>query len=428
MGKTRAVIVSGARTPFVRAFNEYMKLDSIALGVKAVDGLLKKTRIPLKEINALYWAGVIFPTGYPNIGREILLDLKMPPETEGVTVTRACSSSLFSITMAVAAIERGEIDVAIAGGGDSVSNTEVALPKKLTQALAPVAMRKNSTFQDWMHVIMQLAPFTDLLPSAPRVAERSTGQLMGEAAEEMSSRNGISRKDQDLFAFESHRKAAKAISSGRFADEVISVDTPDGKTVYSDTMVRGDISMEKLSALKPVFSKTGTVTAGNSSALTDGAAAILVMSEEKARELGFTPLAAFRSWDYVGVDPRDQLLIGPSISMPRALKKAGLNIGDIDIVDIHEAFAGQVLAVLKVLQSKSFAEMKLGLEKAVGEIDPEKLNLHGGSISIGHPFAATGARMVMTVANELHKSKKNTALLGICAAGGLGAAAVLESI
>jgi acetyl-CoA acyltransferase len=185
--------------------------------------------------------------------------------------------------------------------------------------------------------------------------------------------------------------------------------------------------VEKLGKLRPVFKRDGTLTAGNSSALTDGAAAVLLMSEDKASALGFVPLARFASWSYVGVDPADQLLIGPALAMPLALERAGYELGDVDLVDMHEAFAAQVLSVLKALGSSEFARLRLGRERAIGAIDPACLNVHGGSIALGHPFAATGARMVTTMANELRAKNQRTALLGICAAGGLGAAAVLEN-
>jgi len=243
----------------------------------------------------------------------------------------------------------------------------------------------------------------------------------------MARRNEISRESQDEFAVRSHHRAAAAIASGRFDSEIIPVETEHGR-VHHDTLVRADTSVEKLQRLRPVFAKNGTLTAGNSSPLTDGAAAVLLMSEEKARALGYTPLAAIRSWSYVGVDPADQLLMGPAIAMPKALERAGMKLSDIDLVDMHEAFAAQVLSVQKMLASKSFAKLRLGRDEAFGEFDPETFNVHGGSVSLGHPFAATGARMVTTVANELHQSDKQTALLGLCAAGGLGAGAVLERV
>jgi acetyl-CoA acyltransferase len=277
-------------------------------------------------------------------------------------------------------------------------------------------------------VLSQLMPITEVLPKMPKIAERTTGEVMGEAAERMATRNEISREAQDELAVRSHHRAAAAIRSGHLREEIFNVTTPEGKTVHADTLVRADTSVEKLAKLKPVFAKNGSLTAGNSSPLTDGAAAVLLMSEEKAKALGYTPKAAFRSFSYIGVDPSDQLLMGPALAMPKALDRAGMQLSDIDMIDMHEAFAAQVLAILKMLESDAFAKARLGRDKAVGHVDPDKLNLYGGSVSIGHPFGATGARMVNTVANELSRGARKTALLGICAAGGLGAAAVMEAV
>jgi acetyl-CoA acyltransferase len=421
----RAVVVAGVRTPFVRAFAEYLKLDTIALADVAVRGLLDKTRLARKEIDSIVWGGVILPGMAPNVGREIALDLELPASVEARTVTRACASGLQAITDAVAMIERGESDVAIAGGSDSTSNAEIKLPQKVVHAAAPLVFGKGSP-ADVLGLISKLMPISELLPRVPKIAERTTGQVMGEAAEEMAKRNEIPREAQDELAVRSHHRAAAAIASGRFADEIVPVET-EGKRVYTDTIVRADTSVEKLSKLKPAFAKDGTLTAGNSSALTDGASAVLLMSEEKAKALGYTPLARVASWSYVGVDPADQLLMGPALAMPKALDRAGLRLAEIDLVDMHEAFAAQVLSVLKMLASDGFARARLGKDKAVGTLDPARLNVHGGSIAIGHPFGATGARMVTTMANELHRTGKRTALLGICAAGGLGAAAILEN-
>lgn len=423
----RAVIVSGARTPFVRAFTGYTRMDSIALADAAVRGLLERTGLPGVQVQAIVWGGVILPSVAPNIAREIALDLALDPGCEGHTVTRACASGLQAVTSAVAAIERGEYDIMIAGGSDSTSNAEVKLPQSVVHAAAPLALGKPKP-KDYLSAIRQLAPFTDILPSRPKIAERTTGEVMGESAEKMARIHGISRADQDEFAARSHHRAAAAIASGRFDDEVLRVRTPEGIEIDRDGLVRGDTSVEKLSKLKPVFAENGTVTAGNASPLTDGASAVLLMSEEKAAALGYRPLAAFRSWSYVSVDPTDQVLIGPAISMPRALDKAGMSLGDIDFVDIHEAFAAQTLSVLTALASDEWAKTRLDRDSAVGEVDIDRLNVHGGSVSLGHPFGATGARMVTTMANELARTGKNAALLGICAAGGIGASAVLERV
>lgn len=423
----RAVIVDGVRTPFVRAFGEFLEMDTIELGKAAVLGLLAKTRLDRKLVESVVWGGVILPQGAPNLAREIALDLGFRPEAEGMTVTRACASGLQAITLAVNAIERGEADVVIAGGSDSTSNAALQMPRSFMRKVAPVAMNKKAGVADYFGVLAKLSP-KDLVPTSPDIRERSTGELMGESAERMAERNEIAREAQDLLAYNSHQRAAAAIADGRLAPEIAVVETPRGERVHADGLVRGDTALEKLAKLKPAFKKGGTLTAGNSSALTDGASAVLVMSEEAARALGYTPLAAFRSWAYVGVDPADQLLIGPAIAMPKALERAGLELSDITYVDIHEAFAAQVLCVTKMLASDAWAQQRLGRDKAVGEVAPAKLNVLGGSVALGHPFAATGARMVTSMAHQLHRNGGGTALLGICAAGGLGAAAVLEAV
>ncbi|MGE0791135.1 MAG: acetyl-CoA C-acyltransferase [Sandaracinaceae bacterium] len=423
----RAVIVGGIRTPFVKAFGKLLKHDTIALGDSAVSSLLARTELDPKEIDGIVWGGVILPGMAPNVAREIALDLRLPHSVEAFTVTRACASGLQAVTSAASAIERGDADVMIAGGSDSTSNAEIKLPQKVVHAMAPLAFGK-ATPADMLGVMSQLVPLNEVLPKMPKIAERTTGQVMGEAAEEMARRNGVTREEQDELAERSHHRAAAAIRSGRFDLEVAPFDGTSGDRVHVDDLVRADTSMEKLAKLRPVFAKDGTLTAGNSSPLTDGAAAVLLMSEEKAKALGYRPKAAFRSWSYVGVDPADQLLMGPAIAMPRALEKAGMTLADVDLVDMHEAFAAQVLAVLKMLASRAFAEERLGRSEAVGEVDPEILNVHGGSVAIGHPFGATGARIVTTMANELTLEDRETALIGICAAGGLGAGAVLERI
>ena len=423
----RAVVVGGARTPFVRAFGSFISLDSIDLGVAAVKGLLDRTGVKHSDIDAIVWGGVVLPSAAPNLAREIALDIGLPHSVEGMTVTRACASGLQAITTAVSMIERGDADVVIAGGSDSTSNGELKMPQSFVRKVAPVAMNRKSSTMDYLKLLTRLK-VKDLMPSTPKIAERSTGQVMGESAEEMAGRNDISRESQDEFAVLSHHRAAAAHESGRFANEIVPVTTPKGETVYTDEIVRGDTTIEKMAKLRPAFAKNGSLTAANSSSLTDGAAGVLIMTEDKAKELGFTPLAAFKSWSYIGVDPADQLLMGPAIAMPKALDKAELTLDDIDVIDMHEAFAAQVLSVVKMIESDSFAQRRLGKDAAVGKIDRNKLNIYGGSIALGHPFAATGARMVLTMANELATTDKRTALLGICAAGGIGAGAVMESV
>jgi len=424
--KRRAVIIAGVRTPFVRAFSEFLKMDTIALGVEAAGALLKKTELPRKEIDGVMWGGVIFPGLAPNVGREIVLDLGLPVSATGMTCSMACTSGLRAITLAASAIERGEADVMIAGGSDSTSNTEINLPQKVVHAMAPLAFGK-ATPADMLGVLAQLMPITEILPKMPKIAERTTGEVMGEAAEKMGRRHEITREEQDAFAVASHHRAAEAIASGRLQEEIATVQTPEGKKVFADTMVRGDTSVEKLAKLRPVFARKGTLTAGNSCPLTDGASAVLLMTEDKAKALGYKPLVRLVDWTFAGVDPADRLLMGPAIAMPRVLDKAGLTLQQMDFVDIHEAFAAQVLSITKMMASDAFARTYLGQDKAAGEVDPAKLNVHGGSIALGHPFGATGARMTTTMAYELNKTGKQYALIGICAAGGLAVGAILEN-
>lgn len=426
--RSRAVIVGGVRTPFLRAFGAYTKMDTIALSVATVKALLERHTIANSEIDAVVWGGVILPGGAPNIAREIVLDLGLPRTIEASTVTRACTSGMLAITQAVAAIERGEADVVIAGGSDSTSNAEVKMPQSFVHKTAPVLMSSKAGVMDYFKLLGQISPRKDLVPQRPQIRERSTGELMGEAAERMVKVWGVSRAEQDAFTVQSHARASAAVASGRFASEIAPITTPDGKVVEKDNILRADTSLEKLAKLRPVFAKDGSLTAGNSSGLTDGAAAVLLMSEEKARALGLTPLAAVESWSYDAVDPADQLLIGPAVSMPRALDRAGLTLGDIDLIDIHEAFAGQVLCVLRALASEDFAKKYLGKDQATGTLAPEAINVRGGSVALGHPFGATGARMITTMANELHQSGKDTALLSICAAGGQSGAVLLRAV
>jgi acetyl-CoA acyltransferase len=252
---------------------------------------------------------------------------------------------------------------------------------------------------------------------------------MGESAEKMAQVNAIARRDQDQFAYLSHSRAAAAWESGRFDGEVMHVAVPPryAKVSAKDNIVRKDTTVEALGALRPVFDRRyGTITAGNASPLTDGAAALVMMSEEKAKALGIVPLGYLRSYAYAALDPRDQLLQGPAYAAPIALDRAGLRLEDMDLVDMHEAFAAQVLSNLKAFASKSFAEKELGRAEPMGEVDPAKLNVNGGSIALGHPFAATGARMILQTLRELDRRKGQHALLTVCAAGALGAAVVLE--
>lgn len=422
----RAVIVGGKRTPFFKAFGPLVELDAIDLGKTAVSATLSSLELGASQVDAVFWGTVIIPPASPNVAREIALDC-LTARAEAMTVSRACASGLQAITSAAAAIERGEADVVVAGGSDSTSNAAIPLPPGFIRKMGPVLMGGKAGPGDILSAAARLNWAHDVLPTAPKIAERSTGETMGQGAERMAERNLISREAQDAFALRSHERAAAAVRTGRFDSEVCGVNTPRG-ALSADGLIRGDSSLEKLGRLKPAFKKGGTVTAGNSSPLTDGAACVVMMNEDKARSLGYRPLAAIRSSAYVGVDPNDQLLIGPAIAIPKALDRAGLSLANMGRIDLHEAFAAQCLSVVQALQSDAFARERLGKTQRVGEVDDALLNVHGGSLAIGHPFGATGARMVLTMSNELAQTSLEFAVLGICAAGGLGAAAVLERV
>jgi acetyl-CoA acyltransferase len=309
-----------------------------------------------------------------------------------------------------------------------LSNVPITLSPPLARALVGASQARSigGRLQSFRSAGLNLA---DLPPVAPSITETSTGLSMGQSAELMAKLNGISRADQDAWALSSHRKAAAAWDDGRLAEEVAPVYVVDngGRAVVRDNHVRKDTSLDRLAALKPVFDRHyGTVTAGNSSPLTDGASSVLVMSAAKARALGMRPKALVRSYAYSAVDPAGQLLIGPAYAIPKALDRAKLKLSDIDLVEMHEAFAAQVLSTLQKLESQAFAEQELGRSEPVGALDPDRMNLRGGSIALGHPFGATGARCVMTLANEMERQSAQLGLVSVCAAGGVGVAIVLE--
>jgi acetyl-CoA acyltransferase len=279
-----------------------------------------------------------------------------------------------------------------------------------------------------MKIFAKVRP-KDLVPNPPAIAERSTGETMGDSAEKMAKQNDITRQAQDEYTLESHAKASAAWAEGIFDNEVMPYRLPPKftETVERDTIVREDSTLEKLASLRPVFDRRyGSVTAANSSPLTDGASAVLLMDESVAKARGYEPRAYIRSYAFAALDPNWQLLMGPAITTPIALDRAGMTLADIDLIDMHEAFAAQVLSNVQAFESDAFAKERLGRDTAIGEIDRSKFNIYGGSISLGHPFGATGARQIMTMANELDRRGGGTALVTQCAAGGLGAAIVLE--
>ena len=344
----------------------------------------------------------------------------------GTSVNLACASSNRAITSGAEAIMSGECDVVLAGGAESLSNVPIQYSKGASRTL--MEFSKARSLGQRLAVLSRLRP-RDLVPVPPAIAEYSTAMTMGEAAEKMAKENGISRVAQDEIALLSHSRAAAAAAEGRFEKQIVTTYPLPAydRGVSSDNGVRSNSSMAALAGLQPVFDKRyGSVTAGNSSPITDGAAAVLLMSEEKARALGYRPLGMIRSFAYASLDPGSQLLQGPAYAAPAALDAAGLSLADIDLVEMHEAFAAQVLSNLKALASQKFATQELGRSQPMGEVDLERFNVNGGSIAIGHPFGATGARVTIQLLRELERQNLNLGLLTVCAAGGVGFAMVVE--
>ncbi|MGI9045126.1 MAG: acetyl-CoA C-acyltransferase, partial [Gemmatimonadaceae bacterium] len=377
------------------------------------------------EIEALVFGTVIPNVIAPNIAREISLMPLMPKGVQAFTVSRACASANQAITDAADQIALGHIDVAIAGGAESLSNVPILHSQGMSEAL--VLASKAKTLPGRVKALSRIRP-KDLVPITPAIAEPTTGETMGQSAEKMAKLNDISREDQDQFALRSHRLAAAGTADGRLTSEMMPVYVPPKfeSVVTTDNGIRSDTNYEQLSALKPVFDRRyGSVTAGNSSPLTDGGACVLLMSEEKAKSLGYEPLGYIRSYAYAALDPGEQLLQAPVLAAPVALARAGLGLRDMDLVEMHEAFAAQVLSNLKGLESRTWAE-RAGFSEPVGEVDQSRLNVMGGSISIGHPFGATGSRITVTLLNELRRRGGQFGLMTVCAAGGLAFSMVVE--
>ena len=421
----RVAIVAGVRTPFTKAGTLLKSISAIDLGKLVVAELLQRAELNGTEVQGIVFGTVVPSVLAPNIAREVSLIPALPKGVQAFSVSRACASANQAITDAADQIALGHMDVAIAGGSESLSTIPILHSKGMSDIL--VAASKAKTMPQRLKMLARIRP-RDLVPITPAIAEPSTGETMGESAEKMAKINGIAREEQDQFALRSHRLAAAGVADGRLTAEIMPVYVPPAYAtiVTTDNGIRQDTSYDQLAALKPVFDRRyGSVSAGNSSPLTDGAGAVLLMSEAKARSLGYEPLGFIRSYAYAALDPGEQLLQAPVLAAPVALSRAGLTLKDIDLVEMHEAFAAQVLSNLKGFESQTWAE-RAGFSHPVGEVDRAKLNVMGGSVSIGHPFGATGARITTTLLNELRRRKGQFGLMTVCAAGGLGFAMVVE--
>ena len=422
----RIAIVSGLRTPFARQSTAFDRLSALDLGKLAVNEMLQTANFDPQLIEQVVFGQVVQMPEAPNIAREIVLGTGMNPHTDAYSVTRACATSFQAAVNITESIMAGSIDIGIAGGADSTSMLPIGVSKKMAATL--LALSKAKTMPARLKLLSALG-VKDLIPVPPAVAEYSTGLSMGQTAEQMAKSHAISREEQDAFAHRSHILAAQAWRDGLLDDEVITAfSAPYQQWIDRDNNVRQDSTLAAYAQLRPAFDRLhGSVTAANSTPLTDGAAAILLMREGRAKELGLTPLGYIRSYAFAAIDVAEDMLMGPAYASPLALERAGLTLGDLTLIDMHEAFAAQTLANVKMFGSKRFAQQKLGRDSAIGDIDMDKFNVLGGSIAYGHPFAATGARMIIQTLHELQRRGGGFALNTACAAGGLGAAMILEA-
>jgi acetyl-CoA acyltransferase len=418
-------IIAGLRTPFAKANTVLKDARGVDLARHVARELLYRTELEGHLVDEVIWGQVVPSPLVPNVAREVSLLPQFPPSVPAYTLNRACASGAQAVQNAADQIAVGHADIILAGGVESLSDVPVLHSRRMSGIL--VEASKARSLGARLRVLSKVRP-RDLIPVSPAVAEPSTGESMGQSAEKMAKENHISREAQDRIALMSHQRAAAAMADGRMTAEIApwfggaGMDEP----VATDNGIRTDTSLEQLAALRPVFDRRyGTVTAGNSSPLTDGAACVLLMAEDRAHALGYQPLAFVRSYAVAAVDPGWQLLMGPALAVPRALARAGLSWDDIGVLEIHEAFAAQVLSNVQAWSSAEWAS-RLGLPGPVGEVDWERTNLMGGSIAVGHPFGATGCRIITSLAHEMNRRDVQFGMLSICAQGGMGYAMILE--
>lgn len=421
----RVAIVAGCRTPFSKAGTSLKHKSAVDLARHAVVELIHRANLDGKVVNEMYFGQVLASPLAPNLAREVSLLPQFPKDVPAASVNRACASANQAIVNGHDQIALGHAEVVIAGGAESLSDVPVLHSRHLSQLF--VRMSRSKSLTERAHLLAAIRP-RDIVPVPPTITEPSTGETMGQSAEKMAKINGISREDQDRFALRSHRLANAATRDGRLLAEITpflgsGLDSP----VLTDNGIRPDTSLEKMANLTPLFdSSHGSVTAATSAPLTDGAVALLLMSEQAAETLGYTPLAYIRSYAFTATDPGDQLLMGPAFAVPKALTRAGIDWDDLGLVEIHEAFAAQVLSNVMAIESRRWAEEYLGGGEPVGQVNWETLNVMGGSIALGHPFGATGGRITLTLANEMVRRDVEFGLSSVCAQGGMGFAMVLE--
>lgn len=417
-------ILGGVRIPFCRQNTAYADVGNLGMSVRTLGALVEKFGLHGQQLGEVAMGAVIKHSSDWNLGREAALSSGLSPLTPGITLQRACGTSLDTLIYIGNKIALGQIEAGIGGGSDTTSDVPIVYGKKLRARL--LAANRAKTTGDKIKALTRGFKFSELKPEFPGVAEPRTGKSMGEHCEDMAKEWNISREDQDALAVASHKKLAAAYERGFFSDLVVPF-----RGVDRDNNLRPDTSVEKLATLKPAFDKTsgrGTLTAGNSTPLTDGASAALLASDEWARAHGHEPLAYLRDSQVAAVDfvHGEGLLMAPTVAVAELLKRNNLTLQDFDIYEIHEAFAAQVLCTLRAWESADYCKNRLGLDAPLGSIDPAKMNPLGSSLAAGHPFAATGARIVATVAKELKERGGGRALVSICTAGGMGVVAIVE--
>ncbi len=409
----RVAVVGGSRTPFVKAGTVFRKYSPLELSVHSVNGLLEKQKLDPQSVDELVYGITVLDARIPHFAREVVFSSSLPSAIQALTVANNCITGTSAITAIHDSIVAGRAEIGIAGGVESMSNPAVLFSKRASRSFLDAASAK--TLGQRLRVLAKLRPW-DFKPHAPAVEEPSTGLSMGEHTELMVKEWNISREEQDEIAYRSHMNAHQATQDRRLKAEIHPLDGID-----HDLFIRPDTSLEKLARLSPVFdrSSAGTITAGNASPLTDGASAVLLMSEERAQSQGREALAFVKDFEYAAIDPKDGLLMGPGVAVPRVLRKTGLKLSDMDLIEMHEAFGGQVACNLRAWEQG-------WKEPAIGKVDREELNQLGSSIAVGHPFAATGARIVTTLANEMKRRNVKYGLVSICAAGAQASAMILE--
>ena len=420
----RVGVIGGVRIPFCRNNTAYADVGNFGMSVKVLGALVERFGLHGVELGEVAMGAVIKHSSEWNLAREALLSSGLASTTPGITTARACGTSLDNAIIIANKIAAGQIEAGIAGGSDTTSDVPIVYSQRLRKRL--LAVNRAKTPMEKLKTAVRGFSFSELKPSFPGVAEPRTGMSMGDHCEKMAREWHVGREDQDRLALESHRKLAAAYEAGFFEDLVVPF-----RGLKRDGFLRPDTTMEKLATLKPAFDKTsglGTLTAGNSTGLSDGASAVLLANDAWATKRGLKIQAYFRDAEVAAVDfvHGEGLLMAPTVAVPRMLARHGLTLQDFDFYEIHEAFAAQVLCTLRAWESADYCKNRLGRDVPLGSIDPAKLNVHGSSLAVGHPFAATGARIVATLAKLLEQKGSGRGLISICTAGGMGVTAILE--